>query len=119
MRRREMAQAIATSLFETEAAIDAALEKAGLLIAQTASLRREHGVSAVLGHEGVSAVARLIEAVGQARGHAMVAHAAFADSAPHIGVQPATLHGTGVGKPDKAITPTGEAPRMRLIDAAA
>ena len=42
MQRRELAQAIATSLFETEAALDAALEKAALLIAQTSALRREH-----------------------------------------------------------------------------
>ena len=39
MQRRELAQAIATSLFETEAALDAALEKAALLIAQTSALR--------------------------------------------------------------------------------
>ena len=38
MQRRELAQAIATSLFETEAALDAALEKAALLIAQTSAL---------------------------------------------------------------------------------
>ncbi|MGV9010039.1 hypothetical protein [Brevundimonas sp.] len=119
MRRYEMAQTVATSLFETEAAIDAALEKAGLLIALTASLRREHGLSAVLGHEGVGAIARLIEAVGQARGHAMVAHSAFAASAPMIGVKPATLHGTGVGKPDEDTKPTGMMPALHLVEATA
>jgi hypothetical protein len=119
MRRRELAQTLATSLFETEAAIDAAMERAGLLIAQTAALRREHGLSAVLGHEGVSALARMIDAVGQARGHAMVAHAAFAASAPMIGVQPSTLHGTGVGKPDEDTKPTGLMPALHLVEASA
>ena len=99
MQRRELAQTIATSLFETEAALDTALEKAALLIAQTSALRREHNYSAVLGHEAVAALTRTIDALGSAREHAVVAHAAFEKASPQLGVRPATLHGTGADKP--------------------
>lgn len=96
MQRRELA---ATSLFETEAALDAALERAALLIAQTSAMRREHNYSAVLGHEAVAALTRTIDALGSAREHAMTAHAAFEKASPQLGVRPATLHGTGSDKP--------------------
>lgn len=118
MQRRELAQAIATSLFETEAALDAALERAALLIAQTSALRREHNYSAVLGHEAVAALTRTIDALGEARGHAMSAHAAFEKASPQLGVQPTTLHGTGVEKPPTALLDV-EAPVLRAIASAA
>jgi len=118
MQRREIAQSIADALFETEQAVDLALEKAGLLIAHTAAVRRQHDFSAVLAHEGVAAVTRSIETLGQTRSHLMAAHAALADAAPRIGVRPATLHGTGVDKPDVVRT-NGEAPvPPRAVEAA-
>ncbi|CAN7543166.1 hypothetical protein LJR164_003844 [Phenylobacterium sp. LjRoot164] len=118
MQRRELAQAIATSLFETEAALDAALERAALLIAQTSALRREHNYSAVLGHEAVAALTRTIDALGEARGHTMSAHAAFEKASPQLGVQPATLHGTGVEKPPTGVSET-EGPTFRAVASAA
>lgn len=99
MQRRELAQTIATSLFETEAALDAALEKAALLIAQTSAMRREHNYSAVLGHEAIAALTRTVDSLGAAREHAMTAHAAFEKASPALGVRPTTLQGTGVDKP--------------------
>jgi hypothetical protein len=121
MQRRDIAQSVADALFEAEQAVDVALEKAALFITRTSSLRRDHNFSAVLGHEGVAAVARSIETLGQTRGHMMTAHAALAAAAPQIGVRPATLHGTGVDKPDPDVTKTGEfaAPRVVAEDRAA
>ncbi|GAD58280.1 MULTISPECIES: hypothetical protein [Brevundimonas] len=119
MQRREIAQSVADALFEAEEAVDMALEKAALLIARTSALRRDHDFSALLGHDGVAAVARSVDTLGQSRTHMMTAHAALAAAAPGIGVRPATLHGTGVGKPEtnRPIT-TGEAPALRTVDAA-
>ena len=116
MQRRDIAQSLADALFETEAALDTTLEKAALLIAQASAIRRTHGFSAVLGHEAVAAATRTAEALGQARGHAMTMHAALADAAPHIGVRPTTLQGTGLEKPDAAqIRPTASIARPRLV----
>jgi hypothetical protein len=119
MQRRNIAQTLADALFETETAVDTALEKAALLIAQTSSLRRAHSFSAVLGHEGVAAITRAVEALGQARGHTMTAHTAFADAAPNIGVKPATLQGTGLSKPESnPVRPTASIPAPRLLNEA-
>ena len=74
--------------------------------------------SAVLGHEAVAALTRTIDALGEARGRTMSAHAAFEKASPQLGVRPATLHGTGVEKP-----PTGaseaEGPILRAVLSAA
>ncbi|USQ95301.1 hypothetical protein [Caulobacter sp. RL271] len=114
MQRRDIAQSVADALFEAEQAVDLALEKAALFITHTSSLRRDHNFSAVLGHEGVAAVARSIETLGQTRSHMMSAHAALAAAAPQIGVRPATLHGTGTDKPD-VDAPTGQIARPRAV----
>lgn len=119
MQRRDIAQSIADALFEAEGAVDTALEKSALFIALTSSLRRDHDFSAVLGHEGVAAVARAVDTLGQTRSHLMDAHAALAAAAPEIGVRPATLHGTGVSKPPrKPIDTTGQIAPPRIVDAA-
>lgn len=111
MRRKEIAQTIATQLFRTEAALDGALEEAAMMIAQVSRLRREHGYSAVLGHDAVTAITRSVDALGIARSHAMEAHAALAREAPQLGVSPVELQGTGIGKPDQPpIQPTGVQP---------
>ncbi|HBI20668.1 hypothetical protein FJQ54_12565 [Sandaracinobacter neustonicus] len=116
MQRRDIAQSIADALFEAEGAVDMALEKAALFIALTSSLRRDHDFSAVLGHDGVAAVARSVDTLGQTRTHLMAAHAALAAAAPEIGVRPATLHGTGVSKPERnGIVPTAEVPAPRIV----
>ena len=96
----------------------AALEKAALLIAQTSALRREHNYSAVLGHEAVAALTRTIDALGEARGHTMSAHAAFEKASPQLGVKPATLHGTGVEKPPAGAS-EAEGPVLRAGRSAA
>ncbi len=115
MQRRDIAQSVADALFETEQAVDLALEKAALFLSHTSSLRRSHNFSAMLGHEGIAAVARSIETLGQTRSHIMIAHSALAAAAPQIGVRPATLHGTGVDKPDVAPPPTGEIAPLRVV----
>nr|WP_295106162.1 hypothetical protein [uncultured Caulobacter sp.] len=114
MQRRDIAQSVADALFEAERAVDLALEKAALFITHTSTLRRDHNFSAMLGHEGVTAVARSIETLGQTRAHMMTAHAALAAAAPQIGVRPLTLHGTGTDKPDPEV-PTGEIAAPRIV----
>ncbi|MFN8875468.1 MAG: hypothetical protein ACK5WW_13620, partial [Brevundimonas sp.] len=54
---------------------------------------------AVLGHDAVAAISRSVEALGQARSHAMAAHASLAHEASSLGVVPAQLQGTGISKP--------------------
>lgn len=114
MQRREIAQSVADAFFDAERAVDLALEKTAHFITHTSGLRRDHNFSAVLGHESVTAITRSIETLGQTRAHMMAAHAALAAAAPQIGVRPATLHGTGVDKPDPGV-PTGEIAAPRIV----
>ncbi|HEV7351980.1 MAG TPA: hypothetical protein VGN74_02480 [Brevundimonas sp.] len=110
MRRKDIAQTVASHLFRTEAALDAALEEAALMIARISQLRREHGYSAVLGHDAVAAISRSVEALGQARSHAMAAHASLAQEAASLGVSPTHLQGNGTNKPPETrpTAPTGQ-----------
>jgi hypothetical protein len=110
MRRKDIAQTVASHLFRTEAALDAALEEASLMIARISQLRREHGYSAVLAHDAVAAISRSVEALGQARSHAIAAHASLAAEASSLGVSATHLHGGGSGKPPETgpVPPTGQ-----------
>jgi hypothetical protein len=101
MQRREYGQKLATALFETEDAIDAALEKAAHLIAAMSSVRRENNLSAVLGSSAMTGVTGAVRALGEARDQIVAAHHALQTAAPHVGLRGVVMQGTGVGKPEE------------------
>ena len=108
MQRREYGQKLATALFETEDAIDAALEKAAHLIAAMSSVRRENNLSAVLGSHAMTGVTGSVRALGEARDQIVAAHHALQTAAPQVGLGAVVMQGTGVGKPAEDIPrPTG------------
>ena len=108
MQRRQYGQKLATALFETEDAIDAALEKAAHLIAAMSSVRRENGLSAVLGSEAMTGVSGSVRALGEARDQIVAAHHALQSAAPQVGLGNVVMQGTGVGKPEEDMPrPTG------------
>ena len=65
--RRLVADQVAASLFEAEAAIDAALAKTALLAGVMPSLRREAGISALIGQEAVERASEAFAALTLAR----------------------------------------------------
>ncbi len=101
MQRREYGQKLATALFETEDAIDAALEKAAHLIAAMSSVRRENNLSAVLGSHAMTGVTGSVRALGEARDQIVAAHNALQVAAPQVGLGNVIMQGTGVGKPEE------------------
>ncbi len=108
MQRRQYGQKLATALFETEDAIDAALEKAAHLIAAMSSVRRENGLSAVLGSDAMTGVTGSVRALGEARDRIVAAHHALQSAAPRVGLGNVVMQGTGTGKEDEVIPrPTG------------
>jgi len=108
MQRREYGQKLASALFETEDAIDAALEKAAHLIAAMSSVRRENGLSAVLGSHAMTGVTGSVRALGEARDQIVSAHHALQIAAPQVGLGNVVMQGTGVGKPEEEMPrPTG------------
>lgn len=107
MQRRQYGQKLATALFETEDAIDAALEKAAHLIAAMSSVRRENGLSAVLGSDAMTGVTGSVRALGEARDRIVAAHSALQAAAPQVGLGHVVLQGTGTGKPGDDTRPMG------------
>lgn len=101
MQRREYGQKLATALFETEDAIDAALEKAAHLIAAMSSVRRENGLSAVLGSQAMTGVTGSVRALGEARDQIVSAHHALQIAAPQVGLGNVVMQGIGTGKPEE------------------
>ena len=108
MQRREYGQKLATALFETEDAIDVALEKAAHLIAAMSSIRRENNLSAVLGSHAMTGVTGSVRALGKARDQIVAAHHALQAAAPQVGLGNTIMQVTGVGKPEESLPrPTG------------
>jgi len=67
MKRRIMAQKVAAQLFETEAAIDAALGKIAGLAGLLPHARLESRLSAVVGQSAFESIARSLTALTEAR----------------------------------------------------
>ena len=65
--RRMVAEQIAGALFEAEAAIDAALAKTAQLAGVMPALRKEAGLSAIIGQDAVEHAAQALTALAEAR----------------------------------------------------
>lgn len=96
--RRQFAEQIATSLFEAEDAIDTALAKCAAL-AGAMPLRREAGLSALIGQDAVESTSRSIAALTEARRAICEAHKQLDEAKTQIGLGAVTMGDPGMPKP--------------------
>lgn len=112
--RRTYADQVAASLFEAEAAMDAALAKAAALAGVMPALRAEAGLSALIGQEALEWTSRSISALAEARRALVEAHKELSIAQKQIGLG-AILYGDGGAKPNAPVN----TPALRSVDAAA
>ncbi|MFO1014748.1 MAG: hypothetical protein U1E50_13390 [Caulobacteraceae bacterium] len=84
--RRLIADHVAEALFEAEAAIDAALAKTALLAGVMPSMRREAGLSALIGQDAVERASETILALTQARRAIVETHKELSVTQKQIGL---------------------------------
>lgn len=102
-----VAQGVALKLANTEAAIDEAISKAGLLIADLAQARSDLRLSAVAGQETAEHVSAALTALVTGRREVVAAHAALAGLQTRIGLRDLDLSADMMGPLDKPPPPTG------------
>lgn len=112
--RREYADQIAASLFEAEAAIDAALSKTAGLAGVMPGMRADAGLSALIGQGAVEWTSKSIAALAEARRAIVETHKELGQAQKLIGLG-AVAYGDGAPKPPEAM-PT-ERP-LRAVSAA-
>lgn len=99
--RRVAADQVAAGLFEAEAAIDAALNKAAALAATMPVARTDAGLSALFGQDAVERISETINALTQARRGIIETHKELAEVKVQIGLG-ATMTGVDGTKPAQA-----------------
>ena len=96
--RREIADQVANSLFEAEAAIDIALAKTARLAGVMPGLRADAGLSALIGQDAVERASEAIAALAIARRAIVETHKELDMAKTQIGLG-AVMYGDGVPKP--------------------
>jgi hypothetical protein len=94
MEKALVAQRVATRLFSTENAIDAALLEATKLMTECLEARAEIGFAATLGGEAVNKIVASIAALTEARAAAVEAHHELNETKLRLGVR-TRMVGTG------------------------
>lgn len=97
--RRMVADQVASSLFEAEAAIDTALAKAAQLAGVMPGLRREAGLSALIGQSAVERASEAYAALAQARRAICETHKELTVAQKQIGLG-AVMYGDSLPKPE-------------------
>lgn len=115
--RRMVADQIAGALFEAEAAIDAALSKTAALTGIMPSLRKDAGLSALIGQDAVERATQAIMALAEARRAIVETHKELSVAQEQIGLG-AIAYGDTDTKPPAAHHRHGET-RRRLQTVAA
>lgn len=82
-----VAQRVATKLFATENAVDAALAEASELMADMLRARKDLGLAATVGDAAAARLVEAIAALGQARTAMVAAHDELNDTKLRIGVR--------------------------------
>lgn len=108
--RRMIADQIAASLFEAEAAIDAALAKTAALAGVMPALRADAGLSALIGQDAVERASEAIAALASARRAIVETHKELDLAKTQIGLGAITMNGVPDTKP-----PAMAAPARRAI----
>ncbi len=94
MEKAVVAQRVATRLFSTENAVDAAIFEASQLMGSFIEARRDIGFAATLGAGAVNKVAIAMSALAEARQACVEAHDELAETKLRLGVRTRML-GTG------------------------
>ena len=97
--RREACEPVAETLFEAEAAIDAAISKIAALAAAIPAARVQAGLSALFGQDAVERISDTLAAMAQARRGIVETHKELAVVQKQIGLG-AVAYGGDVQKPD-------------------
>jgi hypothetical protein len=95
MKRRIVAEQLATHLFTTEEAIDTTLALMGDLIAAMPRARLEAGIAAGVGQQAVDHVLEAASGMAHARRSLIAAHGALAVAKDQVGLRRVTLVGGG------------------------
>ena len=106
--RRLIADQVAAALFEAEAAIDAALAKTALLAGVMPSMRREAGLSALMGQDAVERASETIMALTQARRAIVETHKELSVTQKQMGLGAVAYGGMdekppGVASPESVV----------------
>ena len=110
--RRLIADQVATSLFEAEAAIDAALAKTATLTGIMPSLRKEAGASALIGQDAVERASQAIQALADARRAIVETHKELSIAQAQIGLGAVVLVDPGSGDKPPPLFATEEQPQV-------
>lgn len=110
--RRMIADQVAASLFEAEAAIDAALSKTASLAGVMPGLRADAGLSALIGQDAVERASEAFALLAQARRAIIETHKELDLAKTQIG-----LGAVMYGVPDKPVQslPADQQPRLRRV----
>ncbi len=95
MKRRIVAEQLATQLFTTEEAVDTTLALMGDLIAAMPRARLEAGLAAGVGQQAVDRVLEAASGMANARRSLIAAHEALAEAKDKVGLRRVTLVGGG------------------------
>lgn len=96
--RREVAQTVATALFESEAAIDSALATTAAFLGRMPQARQEARLAARVGQDAIDHATQALAALAEARRQIVAAHEALADVQGQIGLG-AINYGPLIDKP--------------------
>ena len=98
--RRLIADQVATSLFDAEAAIDAALSKIAGLTGLMPALRADAGLSALIGQDAVERSSEAVAALTVARRAIVEAHKALGTAQRQMGLGAVAYGGEGEKPPE-------------------
>jgi hypothetical protein len=111
--RKDAAHKVAQTLFQTEAAVDAAIASAAQFVGVMPMARQEARLSAVVGQEAIDRAVEALTALSEARRAIVAAHNALARVQGQIGL--AEVNFGSLGKPPVHSASATEAPtRLRV-----
>jgi hypothetical protein len=106
MKRRIVAEQLASRLFTTEEAVDTTLALMGDLIAAMPRARLDAGLAVGVGQQAVDRVLEAASGMAHARRSLIAAHEALAEARDQVGLRRVTLVGGG-DKIEGGVPPTG------------
>ncbi len=112
--RRMVAEQVAAALFEAEAAIDLALSKTAGLAGVMPGMRREAGISALIGQDALEHASQALLALADARRAIVDTHKQLSIVQEQIGLGAITLGGDAGPKPPPEAVQT-ERTRLRAL----
>jgi hypothetical protein len=107
-----VAQRVATKLFATENAVDAAMVETAELMADLLKARRELGISAVVGDRAAGKLAEAMAALSEARSAMVEAHSELNETKLRLGIRTKLA---GVEEKNQGDEPRGQAGLRQVV----